>query len=101
MSEGTTEDTLPAKDVEVKTLQYRIRGGVRDGECIWLPALTVKLASQELEAKHRLKKINDQMTATGPFIEELAAKLEVPVEVAILAWQESSAYYAEVQKKTN
>ena len=83
-----------------------VQGGPHDDETIHMDALVVKLASEKLQAKHRLKIEDGQIEPTAEFAIDLDKALQgfgyksTPT-IAIHAWIKAVEYFVELQKKTN
>ena len=89
------------------TITIEVKGGPHDGEKIHMDATVVKLAAEQLQAKHGLKEDDKGLIRpTAEFAVDLDKALQVvgyksTATIAIHAWIRASEYFVELQKKTS
>jgi hypothetical protein len=91
--------------LEDGTITVSVKGGVLNGKTLEFDAMVVKLASEPLEAKHKMRAKGGKLFATAEFAVEFDKKLkelgyESTPTIAIRVWSRAHEYFAEVQKKT-
>ena len=88
------------------TITIEVKGGPHDGEKIHMDATVVKLAAEQLQAKHKLPIEDGGYRPTAEFAVDLDKALQgvgykSTATIAIHAWIRASEYFVELQKKTS